>query len=223
MLQQFNFQQQQQIRVLQNDGAVWFVAKDVCDALGLTNATETLRSLDDDEKLTSEILRSGQNRKMRLINESGLYNLIFRSNKPEARAFRKWVTSEVLPSIRQRGHYETGESKLRISHSPDAQSEAFFNWIMDNQDKDIRTHHISIYQFLHSQHQKQGFVEWFRCPFELAMAGAGIGSKKTYYKCLDDLTAWNLISYRKGVNEWRVSLFKIMPLPPEDTVMKILH
>lgn len=87
----------------------WFVAKDVCDALSLTNITETLTRLDDDEKLTSVLLNSGQGRQMWLVNESGLYNLIFQSRKPEAKAFRKWVTSEVLPAIRKTGRYEPGK------------------------------------------------------------------------------------------------------------------
>lgn len=88
----------------------WFVAKDVCDCLRLGNVTESLRGMDDDEKMTSVVLRSGQNREVNLVNESGLYNLIFQSRKPEAKAFRKWVTSEVLPSIRQTGRYELKQS-----------------------------------------------------------------------------------------------------------------
>jgi prophage antirepressor-like protein len=83
----------------------WFVAKDVCDALNLSNVTESLRGLDEDEKLTSAVLRAGQNREMNLVNESGLYSLIFQSRKPEAKSFRKWVTSEVLPAIRKTGAY----------------------------------------------------------------------------------------------------------------------
>ena len=85
----------------------WFVAKDVCDVLGLSNITEALRNLEDDE-LTSEILKSGnQGREMKLVSESGLYALVIRSNKPNARKFRKWVTSEVLPAIRKHGGYVT--------------------------------------------------------------------------------------------------------------------
>lgn len=83
----------------------WFVAKDICDCLKLQNVTDRLRSLDDDEKLTYVVDRSGQNREVNLVNESGLYNLIFQSRKPEAKKFRKWVTSEVLPSIRKTGSY----------------------------------------------------------------------------------------------------------------------
>lgn len=83
----------------------WFVAADVCNALNLGNVTESIRKLDEDEKLTSIVLRSGQNREVNLVNESGLYNLIFQSRKAEAKLFRKWVTSEVLPSIRRTGSY----------------------------------------------------------------------------------------------------------------------
>ena len=76
----------------------------MCDVLGLTNPTKALKSLDDDEKNTltfSEGIRG--NPEKNIINESGLYSLIFRSNKPEAKKFRKWVTSEVLPEIRRTG------------------------------------------------------------------------------------------------------------------------
>lgn len=93
------------IRTAIIDGEPWFVAKDVCEVLELGNITEALRGLDADE-LTSEILKSGgQGREMRLINESGLYALVFKSRKPEAKTFRKWVTNEVLPSIRKTGGY----------------------------------------------------------------------------------------------------------------------
>lgn len=104
-IQIFNFQSNE-IRVVKDDnGEPWFVAKDVCDVLGLGNITEALRNLDDDE-LSSEILKSGnQRREMKLVSESGLYALVIRSNKPNARKFRKWITSEVLPSIRKHGGY----------------------------------------------------------------------------------------------------------------------
>lgn len=100
------------VRAVQKDGEPWWVAKDVCDVLGLGNITETLRNLDEDE-LTSVILKSGgQDREMRLVSEAGLYNLIFRSRKDEARAFRRWVTHEVLPTIRKTGGYSSSR-KIR--------------------------------------------------------------------------------------------------------------
>lgn len=98
--QQFN-----EIMTVDINGEIWFVASDVCNTLGLTNPTEALKALDEDEKLTSELLRTGQIRKVNLINESGLYTLIFKSRKPSALQFRKWVTKEVIPSIRQKGFY----------------------------------------------------------------------------------------------------------------------
>ena len=91
------------VRTVTVDNEPWFVAKDVCDTLGLTNITEALRCLDEDE-LTSEKLKSGiQLRRMKIVSESGLYGLIMRSNKPEAKRFRKWVTAEVLPTLRKTG------------------------------------------------------------------------------------------------------------------------
>ena len=83
----------------------WFVAKDVCEVLELSDVSMSVAKLDDDEKLVQKLFVSGQNRDMIIVNESGLYTLIMRSNKPEARSFRKWVTSEVLPSIRATGQY----------------------------------------------------------------------------------------------------------------------
>ncbi len=99
-------------RYLTIKGEPWFAAKDVCDILQLTDVSMTMGRLDDDEKLTQILFVSGQNREMWFVNESGLYNLIFRSNKPEAKAFRKWVTGEVLPSIRRYGYYIDPNSVL---------------------------------------------------------------------------------------------------------------
>ena len=108
----------QPIRVEIRDNAPWFVAKDVCDALQIINITDTMNRLDDDEKLTSVVSNSGQGRQMWLVSESGLYNLIFQSRKPEAKAFRKWVTSEVLPSIRRTGRYEMPSPAPKALRSP---------------------------------------------------------------------------------------------------------
>ena len=98
------------LRVMERDGQYWFAAIDVCDTLGLTNPTKAISGLDDDEKMTVTNSRShsgqrGGAQMINLISESGLYALIFRSRKLEAKAFRRWVTGEVLPSIRQHGMY----------------------------------------------------------------------------------------------------------------------
>ena len=97
--------------VLLNDQP-WFVARDVCSILELTDTGKAIEKLDDDEKLTRKLFVSGQQREVYLVNESGLYNLIFRSNKAEAKRFRKWVTAEVLPQIRVTGGYNLHKNTI---------------------------------------------------------------------------------------------------------------
>ena len=104
----------QNIRVQMNDGEPWFVAKDVCDALTLENSRKATASLDDDEKGVSPIVTPSGTQQMTIVSESGLYNLIFQSRKPEAKAFRKWVTSEVLPTLRKTGRYELQSGNRRV-------------------------------------------------------------------------------------------------------------
>lgn len=105
---QFNSDQFGQLRAIQDEsGEPWFVAKDICNALGLANTTEALRGLDDDEVsnfINSEVAQNG-GRAPRIINEPGFYKLVLKSRKPEAKAFQRWVTHEVLPSIRKKGGY----------------------------------------------------------------------------------------------------------------------
>ena len=93
------------VRVVMRDGEPWFVAKDACDCLELTNVSKACQTLDEDEKGITKVYTLGGYQDMMLISESGLYTLVMRSNKPEAKVFRKWVTSEVLPSIRKTGGY----------------------------------------------------------------------------------------------------------------------
>lgn len=95
-----------QVRVVMVDGQPWFVAQDVCAILGLSNVTATLRRLDADEKGFITILSSIGPVEMAGVTESGLFALILTSRKAEARQFRRWVTGEVLPSIRQTGGYQ---------------------------------------------------------------------------------------------------------------------
>jgi prophage antirepressor-like protein len=105
-LQLFKFEGARKVRVVIRDGEPWFVAKDVCDILGLENNRDALsKMLDDDEKGVEKIYTLGGTQEMNIVSESGLYALIMRSNKPEAKVFRKWVTSVVLPSVRKTGRY----------------------------------------------------------------------------------------------------------------------
>lgn len=103
------------IRVEVVDGEPWFVAKDVCDALGIENNRNAASRLDDDEKGASIVRTPSGEQQMTTVNESGLYSLIFQSRKPEAKKFRKWVTGEVLPSIRKTGRYELPASSAGAS------------------------------------------------------------------------------------------------------------
>lgn len=92
---------------------IWFAGVDICNILGYNNPNDIMKKyLDDDEKeLTYLTDRSGQRRRGWKINESGLYSLILTSTKPEAKAFKRWVTHEVLPAIRKAGIYTTEEAK----------------------------------------------------------------------------------------------------------------
>lgn len=100
------------VRTVEMNSEPWFVLKDVCAVLGLTDTGRTAERLDADELTRTTLVSGGQNREMYIINESGLYNVILRSDKPEAKPFRKWVTSEVLPSIRKNGGYIAGQDQL---------------------------------------------------------------------------------------------------------------
>ena len=101
------------VRVFTDEnGEPWFVAADVCRVLDLSNPSEAVKCLDDDEQ-SKYCLGSGGSDRV-IINESGLYNLIFRSRKPEAKKFRKWVTEEVLPSIRKTGSYSVTKNPVDV-------------------------------------------------------------------------------------------------------------
>lgn len=96
----------------ERDGQAWFVAGDVCKALGIRNVSDALSRLDDDEKGVGITDTLGGAQQVGLINESGLYSLIFRSHKEGAKRFKKWITSVVIPSIRQHGGYINGQEAL---------------------------------------------------------------------------------------------------------------
>lgn len=94
------------IRTVEQDGGIWFVGKDVAEALGYSNPSNAVIShVDDEDKLRTQIKYAGQNREVSIINESGLYSLVLSSKLPSAKAFKRWITSEVIPSIRKTGSY----------------------------------------------------------------------------------------------------------------------
>lgn len=93
------------VRVVMRNNDPWFVAKDIAECLEISNVSDACSRLDDDEKAIGKADTLGGSQDLLIVSESGLYTLIMRSNKPEAKQFRKWVTSEVLPSIRKTGKY----------------------------------------------------------------------------------------------------------------------
>ena len=94
------------VRAVMKDGEPWFVAKDVCDILDLDDPSMAVGRLDEDETGEANVCTTAGPRELLTVNESGLYSLVFTSRKPEAKRFRKWVTSTVLPEIRKTGSYQ---------------------------------------------------------------------------------------------------------------------
>ena len=115
-LQIFNYNDKE-IRTVKKDGDLWWVLKDVCDVLELSNPTMIAGRLDEDEVTKFDL--GGLSGVSNIINESGLYNVILRSDKPEAKKFKRWVTHEVLPSIRKHGAYMNEQTLEQALTSPD--------------------------------------------------------------------------------------------------------
>ena len=111
-LQIFKNEQFGEIRTTVQNGEPWFVAADVCKALDIENNRKATNRLDDDEKGVTSSDTLGGKQKLTIVNEAGLYSLVLGSRKPEAKAFKRWITHEVLPSIRKTGGYITGQEGL---------------------------------------------------------------------------------------------------------------
>ena len=113
------------VRVKEIDGEPWFVAADVCKSLDINNPRQAVTKLDEDEKMTvttndGHSGKLGGAQMMNVINESGLYELVLRSRKPEAKAFKRWITHEVIPDIRKHGMYATPTTIQSILDDPDS-------------------------------------------------------------------------------------------------------
>lgn len=116
----FNFKGQE-VRTVTIDNEPYFVGKDVADILGYSNSRDALsKHVDTEDKLTSQIATAGQMRNQTIINESGLYSLILSSKLPQAKEFKRWVTSEVLPAIRKQGAYVTDYKAVDLLTNPNA-------------------------------------------------------------------------------------------------------
>lgn len=113
----FNNPEFGEVRAQEINGEPWFVLKDVCDVLGIAKPRDVAARLDDDEKGAVQIDTPGGKQNTFVINESGLYTTIIRSDKPQAKAFRKWITGEVLPSIRKTGSYQIYQApEMELPH-----------------------------------------------------------------------------------------------------------
>lgn len=123
----FNYNSNQ-VRVIIKDEEPWWVLKDVCDILGLSNPSVVAERLDEDERAKFDLGRQGETT---IINEPGLYSVILRSNKPEAKLFKRWVTHEVLPQIRKTGAYAINqlyiEAARLIAKTPTSRVDAVIN------------------------------------------------------------------------------------------------
>jgi prophage antirepressor-like protein len=115
------------IRVKMINGEPWFSGKDVCYSIGISKYRDFLSKLDDDERVSTNMDTLGGNQQITVVNESGLYHLIFLSRKPEAKAFRKWVTNEVLPSIRRTGGYSVRPAQRPTLPAPKYRPD-FIDW-----------------------------------------------------------------------------------------------
>lgn len=119
-LQVFNNAEFGTIRTITVNDEPWFVGKDITDILGYQNGTRDInRHVDDEDKGTTEMVTPGGKQNMTIINESGLYSLTLSSKLPSAKKFKRWVTSEVLPSIRKNGAYMTEQTLEKALTSPD--------------------------------------------------------------------------------------------------------
>lgn len=129
-----------EVRTLMIEDEPYFVGKDVAVALGYSNPQKAIRDhVDKEDKLTERIVLSGQNRNMSIINESGLYSLIFSSKLETAKRFKRWVTSEVLPTLRKTGRYvintTNGNNGRMDSYMIEDPVERAYAWIEEQKDK----------------------------------------------------------------------------------------
>ncbi len=133
----FRNEQFGEVRAVEITGTGWLVGKDVAEKLGYKDTVNALKDhVEDEDKLTWQIATSGQNRNMILINESGLYSLVLSSKLPSAKAFKKWVTLNVLPSIRKYGLYATASTVENMLSNPDFAIQLLQKYKKERQEKE---------------------------------------------------------------------------------------
>lgn len=130
-IQKFDFKGAPLRTLTDKAGEPWFVAKDVCDILEISNPSDALKRLDDDERSRFNLGRQGETN---IVNEAGLYVLVLGSRKPEAHEFKRWVTHEVLPSIRKHGGYMAGRERM----TPEQMALASMRWLQSKVDEQAK-------------------------------------------------------------------------------------
>ena len=130
-IQKFDFKGAPLRTLTDEAGEPWFVAKDVCAILEISNPSDALKRLDDDERSRFNLGRQGETN---IVNEAGLYVLVLGSRKPEAHEFQRWVTHEVLPSIRKHGGYMAGQERM----TPEQMALASMRWLQSKVDEQAK-------------------------------------------------------------------------------------
>ena len=199
-LQTFSNELFGEIRTVVIDDEPWFVLVDICRSLGLTNSSVVAGRLDEDERRKFNLPRQGNTH---IVNESGLYKVIFRSDKPEAKIFTKWVTSEILPTIRKHGMYATDEKLnnpdllIQVAIKLKEERERNNLLILENKKKDERIEHLIPHATFSKEFLKSdGTVKVGILAKHLCKLGVPIGRNRLFKY----LKQHKYISYEDGYN-----------------------
>ena len=196
-LQVFSYKEQQ-VRTVEQNGEVWFVAKDVCDILEISKYRDAISRLDKDERVSVKVDTLGGTQRMTAISESGLYTLIFRSNKPEAKQFSRWVRHEVLPQIRQHGMYLTDKITELLKDDPAAFDKLLTKYMEECKKSQALEKKLASEQpFTNLGHvvlALPGSITVQEAAHFLAQFGFDIGQNRLYKKCREN----GLLGKRKG-------------------------
>lgn len=201
-LQVFSYNDKK-LRTTEQNGVIWFVAKDVCDMLGHTNARKAVKSLDSDEKMTvtNSYSHSGQRggaQFITFVNEPGMYKLIFKSRKSEAKEFTRWVTHEVLPQIRQHGMYLTDRAAEIASSDPESFDKLLAKYVAEcKKSQELQERINSDRAFTNLGHvvlALPGSMTVQAAAHFLAQYGFDIGQNRLFKKCREE----GFLCKRKG-------------------------
>lgn len=208
----FNYEGRQVRTVLVNNEP-WFVAKDVCDILNHSNSRVAISRLDEDEKGVSKVYTPGGYQNMSVVNEFGLYSLVLTSNLPEAKQFKRWITHEVIPTIRKTGGYVANDELFVNTYLPfaDEQTKLFFSATLETVRK--QNEQIAIMKPKVEQHDRFISAENLQT-LEQVGKTLGIGRNKlsAFLKAVGVFTqkGGSPIPYQRFINE---GYFKVKQTP----------